>query len=129
MTPPSTEPCHVIICEATGHWATAARRSAPAGLTIAETRTIDELRRQLDQAPRAIAVLELAKESTDDTVRAISELSDNYPSSLVLVVADRSLVAWHGLCREAGATHFIASPRQIGDIVGIIQRRKAVSRT
>ena len=43
----------------------------------------------------------------------------------MIVVADRRLAAYRNLLREAGALHFITSPRRLSEIGGIVRRRAA----
>ena len=45
--------------------------------------------------------------------------------AVAVVVADRSLVGWESLIREAGAAHFIVSPRKLHELSEIILRHAA----
>jgi hypothetical protein len=119
-------PLQLLIYETSGQWAAVLRRELPAGVTISEIRSFEELWGQL-AATEPVVALELTTAKFEATLAAIGRLSLAYPAALTLVVANRGLAEWRELVIEAGAAHFIASPRQIGEIVNIIKRHLATT--
>jgi len=115
-------PTRLIVCERTGRWATALRRELTAsGVRVWETRTLDDCWKELAESPAAFVVLELTK-NMDGLLRLLARQPREFPSARLAVVAKRSLAGYEDLMREAGAVHFLTSPRQTGLLVRLACR-------
>jgi hypothetical protein len=118
-------PARLIVCERTGRWAVALRRElANSGVRVWETRTLDDCFSELADSPASLLVLELG----DDVAGLLDRLARRarrFPRARMAVVADRSRPDHQGLLREAGAVHFVASPRQVGRLARLACRHLA----
>jgi DNA-binding NarL/FixJ family response regulator len=113
----------LIVMERSGNWAAALRLwLEPLDARLYETRMIDECWQRLVEQPTALAALEL----TADNVRpllALLRLRRELPEARAIVMAERTLAAYGELVREAGAIHFVVSPRSLGDVAELVRRR------
>ena len=118
----------VVLHERTGRWAAAiAQRLAEGSRAFRQTRTADELGVELSQAPTSIALIELAADRPDAALDLLARIGREFPGARLAMLADREASVYEGLARELGAAHFVASPREIGPLVGWIKRRSGRS--
>ena len=120
-----SDPGRLIVCERTDCWAVALRRElAGAGHRVWETRTIDGCWEELAESPASFVVLEL-NGNIDGLLRCLTRQPRQFPIARLAVVADRGLADHQWLMREAGAVHFVASPRRIGLLAQLACRHLA----
>lgn len=118
----SSVPARLIVCERTGRWAVALRRElADAGVRVWETRTLADCWNELVESPASFVVLELGGDVAE-LLRRIARQPSEFPMARLAVVADRSLAAYQWLMREAGAVHFVCSPRRVGPLAQLACR-------
>ena len=113
----------IIVCETNGHWAAGLRRFLPREALLIETRSLDELWLRLATCPAAVAALELTTGKTDPMMAVLVRIGREFPLVVTIVLAVRALSAWEDAAREAGATHFVASPRRLAEVGDIVRRR------
>jgi hypothetical protein len=115
----------LILCERTGRWAVALRRElAEAGVRVWETRTLADCRDELIDNPASFAVLELGA-NVAGLLGLLASQPRRFPAARLAVVADRSQADYELLMREAGAVHFLSSPRQVGLLARLACRHLA----
>lgn len=116
----------LILLERTGAWAVALRRVLGATpVQVIETRSLAECWQQLAMAPTATLVWELTTDNLGALVGGLLRLNRDFPGAAAVVVADRRLSVAGGLVREAGAVHFVSSPRALEPVADIVRRRVA----
>ena len=104
----------LIVCERDGRWAVTLRRElAGAGVRVWETRTLEDCRRELIASPTSFVVLQMARDAIE-TLRFVALQTREFPTARLAVAAKRSQAAFEWPIREAGAVHFLCSPRQVG---------------
>jgi FixJ family two-component response regulator len=113
-----------MVCEGDGQWAAALRREMP-GAPLLETRALGDLLQRLPACLAAVVILELTSENKSQLLAAILQIARQFPQVMPIVMAKRQLSAWEDACREAGAIHFVASPRRVAEVTEIVQRRAA----
>jgi DNA-binding NtrC family response regulator len=113
---------HVIVCEATGHWAFALRQALSDTAAVAETRALEELAERLTASPTAVAVIEFRRSHCRQVLDWLAGCSRRFPRVLPLVVADRSSAGWADLFREAGAEDVVTSPRELAGLAASVRR-------
>jgi len=107
-----TLPARLIVCERTGRWAIALRRElAEVGVRVWETRSVDDCWHELARSPASFVVLEL-RGKIPALLQRIVRLSREFPLARVAVAAERSMADYQWIAREAGAVHFLSSPRR-----------------
>ena len=110
-------PALVIVCERRGTWAAALRRElADAGVRIRETRSLADCWAALAESPASLAVVELTPAGAAALLERMAWLGRDFPRARAAVVADRSLAGYEWLLREAGAVHFVVSPRRLAPL-------------
>jgi DNA-binding NtrC family response regulator len=112
----------LIICETTGDWAAALWQWLPASVSLIETRSLGEMWERLHSAPAAMVALELTTERAESLLAALVQLDREFPQSVALVLAERNLAGWEEIVRQAGAVHFIVSPRRLDEVVELVRR-------
>lgn len=112
----------VIVYESTGHWAAELRGALPPGIPLAETRSVVETYNALTTSPAALVAMELTADNIETIVGALLHLSRSFPDSVPIVLTQRTHSAWEDIIRQAGAVHFVDSPRRV-DEIGQIARR------
>jgi len=123
--PPASLPARLIVCERSGRWAVTLRRElAEAGVRVWETRTLADCWEELAASPASLLVVELGGDVAG-LLRCLARLPRQFPRARLAVVADRSLASYEGLMREAGAVHFLSSPRRIGPLAQLACRHLA----
>lgn len=116
----------LIVCERTGQWATNLRRElAAAGVRVWETRSLTEAWEALAATPAAMLVVELSAENVEGLLRRMAWMSREFPRARVAVVAARRMAGYQWLMREAGALHFVCSPRRLGPLAALAIRHLA----
>jgi hypothetical protein len=131
----------VVVLERDGHWAAALRhelgRSRPQSLhpdsspprheavRVIEVRSWDEFWQRLAQVPAALVAAELTDTNIDSVLAALSRMDRQFPEAAMLILTNRQLVPFRRLLREAGALHFVTSPRRLDEVVEIVLRRFA----
>jgi len=104
----------LIVCERDGRWAAALRRElAAAGVRVWETRTPDDCRRELTISSASFVVLQMSADPIR-TLRFVVCGRRDFPAARFVVAAERSQADLEWPAREAGAVHFLCSPRQTG---------------
>jgi hypothetical protein len=115
----------IVIYEAAGDWAAALRREVSPQIGIVETRTTDEIFRELTQSPTSIAAVEVAKGRAEIAIATIAKINRQFSHAIVVAVAARGMIGLEVLLREAGAMHAIFSTRQAREIAAIAQKHLA----
>jgi hypothetical protein len=114
----------LIVCETTGDWAAELWRRLPSGISLMETRSLPEVWQQLDSRPTMVA-LELTPQRAEQLLAALVRINREFPSAVAIVLADRSLAGWEEIVRHAGAVHFIASRRNVDELIELVRHRMA----
>ena len=118
-------PSRLLVCERTGCWAVTLRRElAEVGVRVWETRTLDYCWRELATSPASFVIVELSGD-LGALLRRLARLGGEYPAARAAVVADRPLAQYEWLLREAGAVHFLCTPRQVGPLAQLACRHLA----
>jgi hypothetical protein len=118
-------PARLIVCERTGRWAVALRRElAEAGVRVWETRTVADCWKELAESPASFVVVELGGDIAG-LLHRMARQPREFPMARLAVVADRALAGYQWLMREAGAVHFLCSPRQVGPLAQLACRHLA----
>lgn len=81
----------------------------------------------LAEAPGSFIVFELTPKNGAWLIDVLVELHRCWPGARAAVVADRSLTEWEWLVREAGAVHFLTSPRKLAPLVEVACRHLAAA--
>ena len=100
------------------------RELADAGVRVWETRTLADCWSELAESPASFVVLELGGDVAG-LLRRMARQPREFPAARLAVVADRSLADYEWLMREAGAVHFVCSPRQVGPLAQLACRHLA----
>lgn len=117
-----------MIAERSGGWADAMRvELAETGVRLWEAGPRPELAEVVAEAPGSFLVLELTPKNAAWLLDALVDLQRAWPRVRAAVVAGRSLGAWQWLMREAGAVHFLTSPRQLAPLVDLACRHLAAA--
>jgi len=119
LLPPAAAAARLIVCEHAGRWAVVLRRELAARrweVRVYETRSLADCWEMLAEAPASFVIVELSAADVAALLRRMARLGRDFPLARVAVVADRSLAGYEWLMREAGAVHFVCSPRQAGPL-------------
>ncbi len=121
--PPGAGEPKVIVCEKRARWF-AALRSDQCGqrLPVVQTASLSECWHRVRQYPASFLVLELAADNVRPLVGGLIDLEQRLPLVRAAVVTDRSLARYEPLVRQAGAVHFVVSPRHMGPLARIAAR-------
>jgi len=126
LWPDDALPPRIVVCERTGWWAVVVRRElGPADRRVHEVRSLDDAGAMLARAPGSFAVVELAVGCIEPVFDWLVRLPRDFPWTRAAVVADRALAGCGDLLRQAGAVHFVASPRQVRPLVEMAARHLA----
>jgi hypothetical protein len=116
----------LIVCEPSGSWSVALRGElAEAGVRLWECRTLSEAWGALRQTPAAFVIAEATRENLDNLLGRMAWFSRDFPQGRIAVVAHRNLAGFEWLVREAGAVHFLTSPRRLAPLAGLVVRHLA----
>lgn len=126
LLPAEAAAARLIVCEPSGRWAVALRRqSAATAPRVYETRSLADCWQMLAEAPASFVVVELSTGNAVALLQRMARLQRDFPLARVAVVADRALAGYEWLLREAGAVHFLCSPRQCGPLADLALRHLA----
>ncbi len=79
----------------------------------------------LTQTPVAFVIAEADRQNLDDLLRRMAWFSRDFPHARIAVVAQRNMARFEWLVREAGAVHFLTSPRRLTPLAGLVVRHLA----
>jgi DNA-binding NarL/FixJ family response regulator len=122
--PAMTAKPRLIVCERTGTWAARLRTHLPAEMPLRQTRSLDECLEELGRSPGSLLVLEVSAANLRDVIGLAADLGRRFPHARWVAVTDRANASYEGLLREAGAVHFVVSPRT-ADILARLAVRHA----
>jgi len=128
ISPKSLSPgSRLIVCERTGEWTAALRKElVDLNVKVFECRRLAEAWAALAQTNAIFLIAEATSGNLSELVERLKWLRRDFPHARAAVVADRSLTDCEWLVREAGAIHFLASPRQLQSLVTIVIRHFAI---
>ncbi len=106
----------VIVCERRGHWAAALRRELSSDVRLRETRSLAECAAALAAAPTSVLALELVPRNLAGVLELVGEMASRFPQARAVILADHAMQSCEGPLREAGALHFVASPRELAGL-------------
>ena len=116
-------PAKFIVCESGSSWALGLRRETGSWMVrIHETRSLQECGQLLDAYPASFLVIELTRSGFERLLGWLAHLGRDYPWARLAVVAPRELAAAEWLLLEAGAVHFVTSPRRLAGLVRTARR-------
>jgi hypothetical protein len=92
---------------------------------LIETRHLDEVWERLPRFKTTMVALELTLNRAEQVLTGLIRLDHEFPQTAAVVLAERSLAGWEQITREAGAVHFIASPRKLEEIALLVRHRVA----
>ena len=126
LLPEGAGRARLIVCERTGRWAVALRLAfeRPA-VRVYQTRSVPECWEMFGKCPASFVVAELTTANADALLDRMARHQRLFPLGRVAVVAKRSMAAYEPLLREAGAVHFLCSPRQVGRLAQLACRHLA----
>jgi hypothetical protein len=116
----------VVVCERSGRWAFGLRRVLARGLTLRETRSLAECEAELREAPGSFLVVELTAANLASTVELLERVQTEHRWARIAVVAERALAECEWAVREAGAIHFVTSPRKAAELARLAERHTAL---
>ena len=119
------EPCgppRLIVCEPEGRWATALRHEGFEADMLVETRALGTCWERLAESPASFCIVALTPANIAPLLARMAWWQRDFPLARLAVVAARSLVAHGELMREAGAVHFMTSPRRAGTLAELARR-------
>lgn len=120
----------LIIAERFGGWATAIRiELAETGVRLWEVGPRPKVPSLLAGAPASFLILELTVKNPPRLLDMLAQIQRDWSDTRAAVVADRSLAQWERLMREAGAVHFLVSPRKLAPLVKLACRHLAAAPT
>jgi|GEM_PF-966798 len=112
----------LIVCERTSRWVSALRRELPKTQSVYEVRTLRECWAVLKESPASFAVVELDLDNADNLLSLLIDSERSLPLASVAVVASQDMISYEWLMREAGAIHFVTSPRQLKPMGNLAQK-------
>jgi hypothetical protein len=114
----------LIVCERSGKWAVAMRRSSQIGsCRVYETRSPEECRDEVQASPASLVAVEATTANFEDILDWLAELRRDFPLCHVVVLGHRGLQRGQWLLREAGAAHVVHSPRDVDAVIRIASRQ------
>ena len=123
VSPANPSPARLIVCERSGSWSAALRGElAATGVRLWECRSLPEAWDGLAQTPAAFVIAEADRENLGSLLRRMAWFSRDFPRARIAVVAHRDMARFEWLVREAGAVHFLASPRRLTPLAGLAVR-------
>jgi hypothetical protein len=125
IVPPASV-ARLIVCERSGQWSAALRLElANSGVRLWECRRMAEAWAALAETPGAFVIVEARRANLGELVERLSALRRDFPHARAAAVADRRLAASEWLLREAGAVHFLVSPRLSPPLARLVVRHLA----
>ena len=89
-----------------------------------ETRSLDDCWDELTNSPASFVIVELANDLAP-LLHRLASLPRTFPAARAAVVGERSFASYEWLLREAGAVHYLSSPRQVGPLAKMACRHLA----
>ncbi len=121
-----TSSARLIVCEAGGSWSIGLRSElAETGVRVWECRGLPEAWEALTQTPAALLLAEATPVNIEDLLRRMAWFSRDFPHARIAVAAHRNMARYEWLFREAGAVHFLTSPRRLPPLAGLVVRHLA----
>jgi hypothetical protein len=114
---------NLIVCEQHGTWAAALRRALGPSVELRETRSLSECSRELTERRTGVVAVEFTAERAARIAAFVAWVSERFSETRPIVLAERRLAPLEWRLREAGAAHFIVSPRQLGPLAEIVSRQ------
>lgn len=116
-----------IVCERVSKWSAALRGEPSVGEeNVVEVRHTDELTSAINATPWAtVVVVELRSDGLSAALDALVNVECRDRRVLCVAVADEELAEIESVAREAGAVHFLTSPRRIAELVTLGKRHQA----
>lgn len=113
----------IIVCEKTGKWATSLRMVlSDLQAKMTETRSLMDLLQSVEACPTALVAMELSALRFEAQLCCLLELARRYPRTQTIVLAERGMRHYELAVREAGAAHFLCSPRSLLAVGRLIRR-------
>ena len=127
ISPQSLSPAsRLIVCERSGDWAAGLRKElADSSVKVFECRRLEEAWAALVESNTAFLIAEATSGNLSELVERLKWLRRDSPHARAAVVADRGLPDCEWLVREAGAIHFLDSPRQLQPLAMLVIRHLA----
>lgn len=124
--PPPTPVARLIVCERTGEWSAVLRGElSESGVRLWECRRLAEAWSALAETPAAFVIAEVTRENIGELLQRLCWLDRDFPLARAAVAADRGLARYEWLVREAGAVHFLTSPRRLAPLARLVFRHLA----
>jgi hypothetical protein len=118
----------LIVLERDGHWAAALRLAIDdLSVRLVEARSWDECWRRLEECPSALVAAELTEANSPTMIVTMGRIERRFPQAALLILAERRLASYRSVLSEAGALHFITSPRELRGVKEILRRRNRLS--
>jgi hypothetical protein len=113
----------VIVMEREGRWAAALRRAAGRRkLPLVETRSLEQVERELAEFPASAVVLEVGPDNVFARLRRLAQWRSRWGSACFVLAASPAMAAIEASLREAGAAHVEYSPRHLRALARLIRR-------
>ena len=125
-------PASLLVWERAPRWAAALRRElrkarrAPK-ICLIEVRSEAHCARELEAASHSLLAVEVTAENLLAVIKAISGWRGRFPQARFLALAARHLPEHELSLREAGASHFVDSPRRLAPVVRLVRRHLALA--
>jgi hypothetical protein len=118
-------PARLVVSERSGRWAVAVRRElAGAGVRVWETRSLADCWDELAKSPASFLIMELVRDPVP-LLQRLASLPRAFPAARAAVVSQRSMADYEWLLREAGAVHYLCSPRNVAPLARMACRHLA----
>jgi hypothetical protein len=92
------------------------------GHRVVETRSLDDCWAAVATSPASLVAVEATRANLETLVPWMRRLLGTFPHARIVVLGSRALEPAQWLLREAGAVHFVNSPRQWQPVVRIARR-------
>ncbi len=113
----------LIVCEKSNRWAIALRSVlASSRIPVVETRSWPDAWHALQEVPRSVVAIELRRGNLVEIVRGLVLMRCDAPQAAAIVLGDPSLASAEWTLREAGAVHFVTSPRNLTPVASLVLR-------
>jgi hypothetical protein len=118
--------CHLILCEKTGHWATALRVIAPPQQpALVETRSLSAAQTALVDASASVVAVHATPDNLTSVVAVMQEALREYPLARFVGLLGPEDTALDVVLREAGAIDVIASVLDLPRLTQLAERHAA----
>jgi DNA-binding response OmpR family regulator len=115
----------VIVCERSGIWAAGLRRALePDRIAMRETRRLVDCEAEVLAAPASSVLVEWSRSRRGELALFLDRLTRRFPGVQAIALAERDARRDELLAREAGAIHFVRSPRELAAAAQLIRRHK-----